>query len=182
MKRWSWVLGALFAALLAYVVMGPYRTLDAIREAVRTEDASALARHVDFPALRASLKAQLGDRLVREAGANLQSSLLGAFGLRVATGLVDGMVDSMVTPAGLGALMEGRKLWNRASGIAPPSRDDGSGRPRPLQGAVQRYESPSRFTATVHDTSGLPLVFVLTRDGLHWQLSDVRLPMPPAPD
>jgi hypothetical protein len=29
----------------------------------------------------------------------------------------------------------------------------------------------------VHDDSGRPLVFVLTRDGLRWKLSDIRLPM-----
>lgn len=176
MKRWIWLLAALLAALLAYAAAGPYLTVNAIREAVKTEDSRALARQVDFPALRASLKAQLGDRVVREAGADAQSSVFGAFALRLAGGLVGGVVDAMVTPTGLGALMEGRKVWNRAGGLPPPSRGEADGRPEPLQDAVYRYESPSRFTATVQDESGRPLVFVLTRDGLRWKLSDIRLP------
>lgn len=177
MKKMLVLLCLLAAGLLAYVGTGPYRTLDAIRVAVRTEDGRALARHVDFPALRSSLKAQLADHLVREAGAEVQSSLVGAFGLRMATALVGGVVDTMVTPGGLGALMEGRKLWNRGSGIAPPSRDDTSEQPEPLPDPSQRWESPSRFSATVHDDTGHPVVFVLTRDGLRWTLSDIRLPL-----
>lgn len=178
MKKWIVLALLLAAGLLAYVAAGPYLTIRAIGQAVQEEDASALARHVDFPALRTSLKAQVSDAIVREAGAEAQSSLLGAFGLTVATGLAGGMVDAMVTPVGLGALMEGRKLWNRGSGLAPPSRGDvpTGGAPRsPLREAAHAYESPTRFTATVDD-DGRPVVFVLTRKGLRWKLSDIRLP------
>lgn len=176
MKRWIWLAALLVVALLGYVAAGPWLTVRAIREAVKTEDASALARQVDFPALRASLKLQVNDRIVREAGAEAQSSLLGAFGLTVATGLAGGMVDAMVTPVGLGALMEGRKLWNRGAGVAPPSRGDTSQQADPLRDPEYGFESASRFTATVTSDDGGPLVFVLTRQGLRWKLSDIRLP------
>ncbi|MEE7561224.1 hypothetical protein HH299_17155, partial [Xanthomonas sp. Kuri4-2] len=46
-----------------------------------------------------------------------------------------------------------------------------------LEGAEHRYESSSRFTATVRTAGGDPIVFVLTRDGLRWRLSDIRLPL-----
>ena len=176
MKRWFWLAALLALALLGYVAAGPYLTVRAIREAVKTEDASALARHVDFPALRASLKLQVDDRIVREAGAEAQSSLLGAFGIAVATGLAGGIVDAMVTPVGLGALMEGRKLWNRGSGVAPPSRGDTSQQAEPLPEPVYGFESTSRVTARVATASGEPIVLVLTRDGMRWRLSDIRLP------
>ncbi|CAN5622553.1 DUF2939 domain-containing protein [soil metagenome] len=176
MKKLIWTAVALFAAMLAFVAAGPYLTINSIREAVKTEDARALSRQVDFPALRESLKLQLGDRLVREAGPTIQSGRFGAIGLRLAGGLVGGAVDAMVTPAGLRALMEGRKVWNRGTGIPPPSRSDTSAQPEPLRDARYRYESPSRFTATVADDAGSPVVFVLTRKGLRWKLSDIRLP------
>lgn len=177
-NRRTWIIVAcvVLVALLAWVASGPYRTLAAIREAVKTEDASALARQVDFPALRASLKVQLQDRIVREAGTEVQTNRFGAFGLRIATGLAGGLVDAMVTPMGLGAMMEGRKTWNRAGGIAPPSRRDTSGQPEPLPAPRHRFESASRFTATVTGDDGGEVVFVLTRKGLGWKLSDIRLP------
>ena len=175
-SRWIILACVVLVALLAWGATGPYRTIAAIRDAVKTEDASALARQVDFPSLRASLKLQLQDRIVREAGAGVQADPFGAFGLRIATGLAGGLVDAMVTPAGLGAMMEGRKTWNRASGIAPPSRGSTEGQSEPLPDPRHRFESPSRFTATVTGADGEDVVFVLTRTGLRWKLSDIRLP------
>jgi len=189
MKKWLWLAVVLFVLLIAYVGAGPYLTVRAIRSAVEAQDAAALSRQVDFPALRASLKAQLADKLVREAGPDIQASALGSIGLTIAGGLIGGSVDAMVTPTGLGALMEGRKVWKRVGGgfsqpAPPPSTAESGGAsvaapatPRPFDGAEYRYESVSRFTATVTDDSGRPIVFVMTRDGLRWKLSDIRLPL-----
>jgi hypothetical protein len=47
----------------------------------------------------------------------------------------------------------------------------------PLKYAEHRYESLSRFTATAHDEDGNPVVFVFTRQGLRWKLTDIRLPL-----
>ena len=176
MRKWIVLAVLLLAALLAYAAAGPYLTIHAIGKAAREENAAALAKHVDFPPLRASLKAQLGDRLVRSVGLD-GSGLLGALGMAAAGGLVEGAVATMVTPYGLGALMEGRKVWNRASGLPPPATEEGrAARANPLRDAEHRYESSSRFTATVRMDDGSPLVFVLTRKGLRWRLSDIRLP------
>lgn len=184
MKKWLWLAAAVLVALLAWTASGPYRTVNAIRDAAQARDAAAMAKQVDFPALRSSLKAQLGSHLLREVGAPSPDNPFAVFGLGIANGLVGGLVDTMVTPTGLGAMMEGRKVWDRASGLPPPSSDEArtSSEPRPLQDAQYRYESLSRFTATVHDDQGRPVVFVMTRHGLDWKLSDIRLPLQePAP-
>ena len=177
MKKWLLLVAAVVIALIAYTAAGPYLTVHAIRDALKTDDAAALSRQVDFLALRSSLKAQIGDRIAREAGTQAQDNPFAAFGLTIANGLAGGIVEAMVTPAGLGAMMEGRKVWDRASGVPVPSRDQPDVRPQPLQGATYRYESLSRFTATVHDEQGRPVVFVMTRRGLSWKLSDIRLPL-----
>lgn len=181
MKRWIALLLAVLLAVGAHVAAGPYLTVRAIRTAIQQQDAAALSRQVDFPALRASLKAQLGDRLLRAAGVESQASLLGSIGLSLAGGLVNGVVETLVTPVGLGALMEGRKVWKRiGDGLARPDLADPASAapaPEPLRDAEYRYESLSRFTATVRDEDGNPVVFVLTRDGLRWRLSDVLLPL-----
>ncbi|GAA3917810.1 DUF2939 domain-containing protein [Luteimonas lutimaris] len=178
MKKWLWLAVALVLALLAWTAAGPYLTIRAIGDAVQARDERALAKQVDFPALRSSLKAQVADRIVREAGGRAQDNPLAAFGLTVATGLAGGLVDAMVTPMGLGAIMEGRRTWDRIGARPRPSGDGTQVQPRPLHDAEHRFESTSRFTATVHDASGRPVVFVLTRRGLNWKLSDIRLPPP----
>jgi hypothetical protein len=175
MKKWIALVLVALLALGSYVAAGPYLTVRAIRTAVMEQDAAALSKQVDFPGLRASLKAQLGDRLLRRAGPDLQSTPLGAFGVAIADGLLGGTVDAMVTPAGLGALMEGHKIWKRV-GDGLPTADPAASAREPLHDARYRYESPSRFTATVVDEDGRAVVFVITRHGLRWKLSDIRLP------
>ncbi|GAB3384240.1 DUF2939 domain-containing protein [Lysobacter fragariae] len=178
MKKWLILAGVLLLLLVGYIGAGPFLTIHAIRTAVKEQDSAALSRQVDFPALRASFKLQLDNYLVRRAGPEVQSSLLGSIALRMASGASSGLVDVAATPAGLAALMEGRNFWHRLDGrrhsddlnIPAPPRD-------PLEGAEYRFESPSRFTATVHNASGDPVIFVLTRQGLSWRVSDVRLPM-----
>lgn len=165
-------------ALLGYVAAGPFLTADRIGEAVQAQDSAALAEEIDFPALRANLKAQIEDRLARRVGSDAQSSVLGALAVRIAGGVAGGAVDAMVTPAGIGALMEGRSFWERLGGERGSGGDGYGARPpsNPLHDAEYRFESTSRFTATVHDEAGRPVVFVLTRGGLDWKLSDIRLP------
>jgi hypothetical protein len=177
-KLWILALVALLG-LLGYVAAGPFLTIRAIGEAIRTDDAGALARHVDFIPLRNSLKRQLRDVTLRAAGEDVQSSLLGALGMAAAGSVSDLAVDAMVTPVGLGALMQGRKLWNRAYAQPVPRRTDGAVvRPQdPLRDARRRFESHDRFTATIHGEDGADTTFVLVRDGLHWKLGDVRLPL-----
>lgn len=184
MKKWIALVLALLLLLGTYVAAGPYMTIRAIRHAVKAQDAGELAEQVDFPALRASLKTQMIDAIIRDAGPEMQSNAFGAFALTMATGVVNGVVDGMVNPAGLSAVMQGRRLWrNTNDSFARPPLDaqgnplPSAQEPEPLHDAKMHYESTSRFTATIHDDRGQPIVFVLRRDGLRWRLADIRLPI-----
>ncbi|HUH90557.1 MAG TPA: DUF2939 domain-containing protein [Lysobacter sp.] len=170
----------LLAALLAgYLVAGPYIAYSAMRDAVETRDMAKLQKHVDFPVLRGNLKLQIDDYVLRRAGPDAQSSLLGAFAVRVASGMAGGVVDAMVTPAGLAALLEGRTTWHRIGGDTGDDPYTPTPPANPLREPSYRFQSPSRFTATVHGEDGEPVQFVLTRDGLRWKLTDIRLPSTP---
>ena len=187
MKKWIALVLVLVLLLATYVAAGPYMTIRAIRHAVQAQDAGELAEQVDFPALRASLKAQLIDKMVRQAGPDAQSNPFAAIAMTMATGVVNGVVDGMVNPGGLAAVMQGRRLWrNTQDSFARPAVDaNGEPVPRvepePLHDATMRYESASRFTATIRDEQGHPIVFVLRRNGLRWRLADIRLPLDGTP-
>jgi hypothetical protein len=77
--------------------------------------------------------------------------------------------------------MEGRRVWRDARDSFSRPETGADGTPvvdtPPLQDAKYHYESLSRFTATIHDDEGRPVVFVLRRDGLQWHLADIRLPL-----
>lgn len=180
MKK-SLVIGLLLAAVLglaAYVAAGPYLAIHGIRTALAEQDTGRLQKHVDFAALRVNLRAQVEDALARRAGTDVASSLFGAAALSIANSLLGRGVDTLITPMGIAAVLEGRATWKRAVGetvggdtYAPAVPAD------PLKEATHRYESLSRFTATIHDADGDPLVFVFTRQGLRWRLTDIRLPL-----
>jgi len=178
MKKWIALAVIAVLALLGWVAAGPFMTINAIRAAIQAQDAAAIAEHVDFPAVRSSLKAQVEDYLARRAGPDTQASLMGSIALRLASGASGGVVDAAATPAGLAVLLQGRDFWHRlgdlregGSPYTPPLPRD------PLEGAQYRFDSTSRFTATVRNADGDPVVFVLTRQGLAWKVSDVRLPL-----
>jgi len=178
MKKWIVALVLIVALLIGYIAAGPFLTVHAIRTAVKEGNTGELSKHVDFAALRLSLKAQVDDYLVRRAGPKVQSSLLGAIGLSMASGVAGTAVDAIATPMGIGAVLEGRNLVKRFDPTAPPRDAYAPVDPaEPLKRASYRFESPSRFTATVANADGDPVVFVLTRDGLSWKVTDVRLPL-----
>lgn len=163
--------------LLAWTAAGPWLAIRGIERAIEQRDTAALERHVDFPRLRANLKAQLDDRIVRAAGDKVTGNLLGAVALAMtgnATGLA---VDAMATPLGIGALLQGHVVWKRATGDTRGEGLFAETQPaRPLQSARHRYESLSRFSATVEHPGGGRTVFLLERQGLRWRLVDIRLP------
>jgi hypothetical protein len=182
MKKWLAVVIAVFALAAGWIAAGPFLTIHAIRSAVQEQDTAKLSEYVDFPALRANLKLQIDNYVVRRAGPDMQASLLGSIALRLASGATEGIVDVMATPAGLAAVMEGRNFWHRLGGQRRTGDAYATTPPRdPLEGARYRFESPSRFTATVSNADGEPVVFVLTRSGFTWKVSDVRLPLAPPP-
>ena len=177
MKKWIALIVVVLLALGTYVIAGPYLAINGIRTALAEQDTGKLERHVDFPALRVSIKAQMEDKLARRTG-GMQSNLAGAFALSIANNFVGSGVDAMVTPLGIGALLQGRSLWKKSIGETVDGDSYSKAVPvDPLKQAVRRYESPSRFTATVLDEDGKPMVFVFKRNGLRWKLADIRLPI-----
>lgn len=169
------------ALLLSWVAAGPYLAINGIRRALETQDIGALERHVDFPALRVNMRAHLEDYIARHGGGIAESGgLLGALALQVAGGLGGAAVDAMVTPLGIGALLQGRSMWMRGTRQTVDADTYGTPRPAdPLKDAQLRYESTTRFTATVRDERGQPVVVVFDRKGLRWRMTDIRFA--PAP-
>lgn len=177
MKKWLALVVVVLVLALGWFAAGPFIAINGIRSAIQDQDAARLSEYVNFPAVRISLKQQVDDYIVRRAGEDVQSSLLGPIALRLASGASSGIVDAIATPAGLAAVMEGRNFWQRVNGDRASEDSYVTTRPRdPLEGAKYRYESLSRFTATVNDADGEPVVFVLTRQGVIWKVTEVRVP------
>jgi hypothetical protein len=177
MKKLLALLVLALLVFVGYVGAGPFITARSISDAVRRGDMIALQRDVDFELVRSSLKAQLEDYLARKMGDPGTDDRLKALGRQVTSTMTSGVVDALATPAGIGAILQGRSVVRRAMGYPAESAQPTDMQIDPLRDASYRYESASRFTATVQNADGVPIEFVFTRDGVRWRVTDVRLPI-----
>lgn len=176
MKKWLVAGGVLLALVLTYVAAGPYLAIRGIHNCLENRQLGELHRFVDFPALRTNIQAQVDDRLLRAAGPNARGPL-GQAAIGIISQVSDHAVDAMVSPQGIAILLEGRALARRVAGEpSDEAAKEARRREDPLLTADKGFESLSTFTATVRSAEDRPVVFVFTRHGLMWKLSDIRLP------
>lgn len=159
-----WRVRATAAFALAAVALGSFLAAAPLaawrlKRAADAGDTAAVARLVDVPALRASLKNVYRARLEparREP--RLARRLAGRAQRLVGGTLADPVIDRSVTPENLARLLRG----------------DGPSTPPPR--VSMRYESLRRFVVTAEPAGGDPVRLVFERYGpFRWKLSGVRL-------
>src|SRR5690554_6841423 len=137
------ILGLL--ALLAYLYATPYLTVSSLRAAAEARDAAAISDHVDYPALRQSLKDQLNSHMMVSMATEMDDNPFAAMGAALASMMVDGLIEGLVTPAGLANLMAGESMEQ-----ASDSDHSGEGESSPAKREVfpdasMGYDGMNRF-------------------------------------
>jgi hypothetical protein len=169
----------LILAVLGYAYASPYITVTRVRSAAERGDADIVNDHVDFPALRESIKGSFNTLLAKhmatdEARRDNPFSLLG---MVLASKFADVMVDSMVTPEAVRAMMRGQRPQP-----ASPERGRSGTRPEKPSDVEtsMRYETWNRFAVTSVSRTNPDDKFTMVwrRHGLTWKLSALRIPMP----
>lgn len=164
---------ALFAALGTWFYMTPYNAYSAMAKAAENRDTTTLARYVNFPALKESVKANLSARFTAQVARQGDSDPAATLGAAFASALINPMVEAMITPDSLTAMIR--------NGV-PPS-DDAAGTTAAAESRTETtrgYEGFNRFVVKVRqvDRGREPVVFVFHREGLvSWKLSAMRLPL-----
>lgn len=149
----------------------PHYTVAAMQQAALSANPEALEAHVDFPALRQSLKAQLTTRLAAETRA--PTSPFAAFGASLALGFVGPFVDSAVSPDMLRLALAG------AAELAPMPELQALALIASPKVKIDRHGLNS-FTARLEGTGANAPHAVFQRHGLGWKLSGLSLPAEPA--
>ena len=181
----SSIASVVFFAFGIWFYLTPYITIREIKSAVAAKDSARLASHVDFPALKESLKTGFNAKLASEIRPEKDGNPLAAAGLALATAIVNPMVDALVTPENLATFMKGElpqadKGTEKTNPSTPNPGTDTGTKPEQEVESSSSYEGFNRFVMTVKkkDSNEEPLGFVFTRQGLFsWKLSALRLPM-----
>jgi hypothetical protein len=148
----------------------PWWTLHSLRTAAARHDGGAVAAQVDFPALRTSVKAQMQASLKRDMGNADGGNPFAAVGTGLAMALVNPLVDAVVTPAGVAAMVEHGKVSIGKAHPAPAAAEPAPPSDKPHY--ALRYRGMNSF-AVIADDGGS---FVFRRDGLwSWKLAGIEL-------
>ena len=167
---------AVIAGILIACFVSPFISAQALIRAARTGDQPGLERHVDFPAFRESLKTELNARAaveIRERAGDDRG--LAALGMLLAPSLVEGAVDSFVTPQAIAAMVRSAE---RPEPEQPALPENTPAVPKDKVHQAWAYRGMNTFAVTLtrEDQPGEELVLIMTRRGpFSWKLSGVDL-------
>jgi len=109
-KSGTVVLFTLMAVICGWFYATPYIALYQFRKVVEARDTVAISKHINFPALRESLKSGLASESGKQSAGD--SNPLKALKSALAGAVTDQMLESLVTPEGIAAMMNGEMvLW-----------------------------------------------------------------------
>lgn len=172
--------------LAAGYVAAPFYATWSIREAMRTGDSATLARKLEWPTVRQTLRASLLEFAVGPQPAPTSASTQRP-GLwqRVKIGLsrraVDSMIDTYVNPERLPQLFTARQFYreNISGEAAADAELAWHERARRFWSRVKRAEfhSPTMFEIEIQDRNDPTRHYVglLKLRGLSWQLTELRV-------
>lgn len=171
----------LLVLVLAYAAY-PYWSLHYLGEALEAGDEGALKRYVDWPAVRAGLKEDLSGMLSRETGRAIASrdgeaTVGGLLASAIGNALLEPLVDALVTPEGLAAMIrEGRAGEGAAARDGQSARTPGEGSALWEHLSFAFFTGPATFEAVFETKGGEKVVGVMQLNGIRWQLVRLRLP------
>ena len=100
-------LALLGIGLALYAWASPYFFLRSLQKAILEGDRARFERMVDFPRLREGLKSQLQAHLLKSVEEEAKQNPFASLAYLFVAGMVDPLVDALVSPEGLAALGTG---------------------------------------------------------------------------
>ena len=183
MKR-SYIAAAVAAAVIALggYFGSPYIAVLSLKSAAANHDRDKLEELVDFPAVRESLKAQMKAAMLKSFANDpeMQGNPFAGLALAMAPVMIDGMIDSFVTPDAMTTILRDGKPGKPSEASTNETVQPGS-EPDYEQG----FKDLNTFNVTVLPHAAPPsekTTMVFKRQGLFdWRLKRIDLPLDDLP-
>ena len=159
-------------AVAVWLYFTPHLTVKRLQDAAEAGDREALARLVDFPSVRASLKEEVRQEMAERIDKEADANPFARFGAALAGMMVDPLVDSFVTPGGIAAAVRGER-----PSVGKQGRDRARKAARDVE-VTRGYEGDDTFVLHFRDRADgrERMALVMRREGLaDWKLSAIRL-------
>ena len=184
----------LLGALVAYVQLGPIRTVLGIQKSFHTGDMESLDNSIDFEAVRESFKLQLRSYMNRQDLIELENPLLQSLYSSFSYSFIDSMVEEYLQPEAIQSLFDfsGDMIDEAMSnGYLDKSSIDQSKGEHRLTVLRQylalcdfKYISQSEFEVSLKESITEPISLALfagtrirfQRNGINWKVNDIIFP------
>jgi hypothetical protein len=162
---------AVVIAAGAWYWLSPGLAMQGLKEAALAGDKDELRERVDVPAIRESLKSQMRAMMVSEM-AKEKDNPFGVLGMAFAGAIIDPMIDGIISPDGIKAMVENGRMKDPAKPASEPAEG------KEVEWVIDR-RGLDRFTAHPVTEPGEKVpTLVFKRDGLDWDLVDIEAPPP----
>ena len=174
-KKMTWSMVGLLLIILVYVYAAPYLVLNKMKKAAQAGDSAKVSEYIDYPSVRQNLKDQINAQVLQEIGVDQQSPLAG-LGQKLASTLLDKMIDHVVTPEGMTLVLQGQGLKEVYQSKVTQETAEVKQQHKPQYKAG--YTSWQNFEVQIQApeySRGVKINMV--RDGLSWKVNQVSIPL-----
>lgn len=172
-KKLSLSLITISLAAAAVVYASPYYAVYQMKQAAQQRDAERLNNYVDFPVLRQNLQAAIDQKLQQTLQQTRDNNPFSGLAAGIAGKFATMMIDAIVTPQGLAAIVNGSKP--ELGKTRPATETDKQESTKKETHISYRYRGWSDFNVNVVDDSGKQTVTLnFQRHGLlNWKLNAI---------
>lgn len=174
MRKARLIIGSISLLLLVYLAATPYITVYQIKKATEQNDHAALAKYINFPAVRQDLKVQLHAKIEKEfESSDNKNPMMQMLGSAFFNSMADKLLESYVTPEAMSQLMAGvDPKANTKAGQVHNSNTDAA-----FSNAKTYYQSHDTFMVEITtNQQGDTIDLRLSRKGFNWQVTGITLP------
>lgn len=161
MRKW-WIALVALVVVLGLLFGTPYYTLWRARDAANARDADTLSSYVDYPAVRESLKTSLHDQLARQMDKQ-RGNALGALALAFGGWVSDRVVEALLTPEAVAAMLRGDSTGlppapgaPAPSDVVPPDAANQAGSAAPTAPSAPAPSAPAPGSADAGASGAAP--------------------------
>jgi hypothetical protein len=171
---------AMVMVLGYYSYNSPVATLENIKKAAQQNDKDRLRDLIDFDLVKAGLKEDIKAQLVTSVGQS--DKPFAVLGIALATMMVDSLVDTIVSPAGLTRFIDKGRIDSpqRKPGDAPSDTSIEEKSTHDGVNIERGYDEFSRYRVRIRRSGtnpAQPLVLTLRREGwFSWKLTGISIP------
>jgi hypothetical protein len=171
---------AISAVVLALYLL-PLIAYYQVESAIITKNADKLAASTGLTEMRRNLKAQKGQRVIKNLGKDdgKDQSLVDLSILWSAIS-ADNEIDRAISTEGFYVTLSGTERMKPDPVKPPPEMSLYQMARKTIENASFKYQSSSKFVVSVRDEKGRYseyFSFVFTREGFNWRLTNVNLPV-----